>query len=124
MERGSLEKGLESLVAEGLRLHVLDRVLARPEVTRNLSPEALDRLKRKVLDRLARSEEEGRADRETALAAIRGLRAAAGPLGDVLATLWRFAGESHGGAGTPGSGTAARGEEESAEDASGPGEKP
>lgn len=94
MEGGPLQKGLESLVAEGLRRHVLDVVLARPEVTRNLSPEALETLRKKVLARLAESEEAGRPHRETALAALRGLQAAAGPLGEVLASLWRLAGES------------------------------
>jgi len=85
----SLRKGLESLVAEGLRRHVLETVLARPEVVRNLSPEALARLRERILARLLESEESGREHRETALAAIRGLRAAAGPLGDLVASTWK-----------------------------------
>lgn len=121
MESGPLQKGLESLVAEAMRRHLLDAVLARPEVIRNLSPEARERLRQKVADRLVRSEEEGRAHRETALAAIRGLRSAAGPLGEVLATLWRTIGEPVGDPPPADPGEAARAEAP-ANDAAGPGE--
>lgn len=123
MESGPLQKGLESLVAEALRRHLLEAVLARPEVIRNLSPEARERLRQKVLDRLARSEEAGRAHRETALAAIRGLRAAAGPLGEVLATLWKAVGKPVGDPGSAGPGAAPQGETPG-NDAAGPGEDP
>ena len=55
-----LQRGIESIVAELLRVHVLEAVLARPEVRRGLSPEAVERIRRDILDRLKASEEQGR----------------------------------------------------------------
>jgi len=82
-----LARGIESIVAEVLRAHVLDTVLARPEVRRGLSPEAIQRIRADLLDRLKASEESGRPDRaevETLLDAALG---AAGPAGAAVKAL-------------------------------------
>lgn len=80
------QSGIESLVAEVLRVHVLDAVLDRPEVRRNLSPEALERLRVDLRQRLARSESEGQAHRADVVAAVQGALGAAGPAGALLRT--------------------------------------
>ena len=66
----SLRRGVESLVAEALRVHVAEGILARPEVRAALSTEALARIRADVIDRLERSEREGREDRATLRKAV------------------------------------------------------
>jgi hypothetical protein len=86
MTRSPFQSGIESLVAEVLRVHVVDAVLDRPEVRRNLSPEALERLRADVMQRLSRSESQGMAHRVEVMAAVQGALGAAGPAGALLRT--------------------------------------
>lgn len=56
----NLRRGLESYLAELLRVHVAETLFARPEVRAALPPERLEKLRAEVLGRLRASEEEGR----------------------------------------------------------------
>lgn len=87
MPGAPLSRGIESIVAEVLRAHVLETVLARPEVRRGLSPEAIDRIRRDILDRLKASEEEGRADRGEVEALLDSALGTAGPAGVAIKAL-------------------------------------
>lgn len=86
MSGPAFDKGLESLIAEMLRVHVVDSVFAREAVRRGLPPERLEALRHEVVDRLKHAEESGRGDRD----AVRGvLDAALGmmPVGGAVSSL-------------------------------------
>ncbi len=87
MPNASLRKGIESMVAEVLRAHVLDAVLARPEVRKGLSPEAIERIRKDMLERLLVSEEQGRADRGEVEALLDGALVSTGPAGIAIKAL-------------------------------------
>jgi len=87
MPGATLQRGIESLVAEVLRVHVIDAVLARPEVRKGLSPEAIDRIRADVLARLKTAEETGRADRREVEAVLDAVLGNAGPAGAALKAL-------------------------------------
>ncbi len=82
-----LQRGIESIVAELLRVHVLEAVLARPEVRRGLSPEAVERIRRDILDRLKASEEQGRDHRGEVEEVLDAALGAAGPAGAMIKSL-------------------------------------
>ncbi|MBM4395839.1 MAG: hypothetical protein FJ087_09130 [Deltaproteobacteria bacterium] len=88
----ALRRGLESYVAEMLRIHVAEGLLARPEIRAALGPQHFERVRAEVLDRLRRSEEEGREARPAVSTAV----------SDVLSLLSRIAGRpGSGGEGSP-----------------------
>jgi hypothetical protein len=60
----AFDKGLESLVAEVLRVHVVEAVFAREAVRKGLPPDRVEALRREVVDRLKRSEDAGRDHRD------------------------------------------------------------
>jgi hypothetical protein len=87
----SLHKGLESLIAEMLRTHVVDAVFLRDEVRRNLPPERIEALRSEILERLARAEEEGRPDRGAVYDCFAGALASTGSAGTLVESLVREA---------------------------------
>jgi hypothetical protein len=87
MSGAPLQRGIESIVAEVVRVHLLENVLGRPEVRRGLSPEAIERIRRDVLDRLKASEEEGRANRGEVEEVLDAALGAAGPAGAMIKSL-------------------------------------
>ena len=66
----AFDKGLESLIAEVLRVHVVDSVFAREAVRKGLPPERVEALRREIVDRLKRAEDEGRDQRDTVRAVM------------------------------------------------------
>jgi hypothetical protein len=84
MPGAALRKGIESMVAEVLRAHVLDAVLSRPEVRKGLSPEAIERIRKDVLEHLKASEEQGRTNRAEVEALLDQALASTGPAGLAL----------------------------------------
>jgi hypothetical protein len=70
--RPGFDKGLESMVAEMLRVHMVDAVFSRDAVRNGLPPERVEALRREIVDRLKTAEEGGRDHRETVRAVIDG----------------------------------------------------
>ncbi|HOS62763.1 MAG TPA: hypothetical protein PLA59_10200 [Myxococcota bacterium] len=59
MAESSFDKGLESLVAELIRTHLVDSVFAKDAVRKGLTPEKLESLRQEILTRLKEAEESG-----------------------------------------------------------------
>jgi len=59
----AFDKGLESLIAELLRVHLVDSVFARDAVRNGLPPERIEALRQEIVSRLKRAEDVGRDDR-------------------------------------------------------------
>ncbi|HOI10613.1 MAG TPA: hypothetical protein PK313_09080 [Myxococcota bacterium] len=66
----AFDKGLESLVAEVLRVHVVEAVFSREAVRKGLPPDRVEALRREVVDRLKHSEDAGREHRDAVKAVV------------------------------------------------------
>lgn len=64
-DKPAFDKGLESMVAEMLRVHLVDAIFSRDAVRNGLPPERVEALRRDIVERLRRAEEDGRAHRES-----------------------------------------------------------
>lgn len=81
MAEESFEKGLESIVAEVMRVHFLDKILTRKEIVGALSSEDLERIRKEVLEKLENAERDGRNDRVAVMKILESIMGTAGPVG-------------------------------------------
>ncbi len=61
----AFDKGLEAIIAEMLRVHLVGAVFSRDAVRNGLPPERVEALRREIVDRLKQAEDTGREHRET-----------------------------------------------------------